>query len=129
MIKATLPLPLFRFLVVGGGATCLNYSVYLTLYHVLGVHYEFAFASGFITGIAFGYLFNRKWTFQVTSNKHSKDLWRYICVYVLSFGIGLAVLKIAVQLMTIDPSLANFFSICLTTCINYTGIRVLVFRQ
>ena len=120
--------PLFKFLVVGFGATFVNYSVYWGLYIFLMVKYEFAYVIGFLTGVAFGYLFNRTWSFKVMTSSHRHELWRYVCVYCVSLLLGLAVLEIAVQLIGFDPLLANFITIGVTTIVNYTGVRYWVFR-
>ena len=121
--------PLAKFLLIGGGATLFNYCVFLFLYSNFAVRYEFAFITGFLAGVGFGYLFNFSWTFRDSSTSHKYNFWRYFCVYLASLGIGLASLQLAVQLGNFDPRLANFFSIGLTTCINYTGLRNWVFKQ
>jgi putative flippase GtrA len=129
VVKAVPQNPLLRFLIVGGASTCVNYGIYLLLYLVVLLRYEYAFIMGFLSGVAFGYLLNRSWTFQVRSGDHKRDVWRYFIVYTASLLVGLVCMRLAVEVLDVDPRVANLCIILVTTYTNYIGIRFWVFRK
>jgi putative flippase GtrA len=118
-----------RFLIVGALSTCINYGIYMLVYLVLKMSYEWAFVIGFLSGIASGYFLNRAWAFQVKSTDHQRNIWKYLTVYTTTLLIGLTFFKWAVKGFGVDPIVANFGIILITTCINYAGTRFWVFRQ
>lgn len=120
--------PFFRFLVVGGASTVLNYTVYFILFSIFGMKYPIAFSIGFMSGVVFGYVLNKQWSFGLREASTPLVVLKYVLVYVLSLGLGLAVIRILVVNGGLDPLLANFFTILVTTCTNFVGARYLVFK-
>ncbi|MGK9041949.1 GtrA family protein [Rhizobium sp. SA279] len=120
--------PVFKFLIVGGISTLVNYSVYALLFTVFGYTYSIAFVAGFLSGVAFGYYFNKRWAFGKQEASSIRLLLSYFVVYALSMIAGILVLKFLVTGMQVHPLIANFFTIVLTTCTNFVGLRYLVFR-
>ena len=118
-----------RFLIVGVASTCVNYGTYLLTYLVLMMDYDLAFIIGFVSGVAFGYLLNRAWTFQVRSGAHRRYVWRYLAVYITSLLIGLILIRWSVNGLGVDPIIANLCTILVTTCINYVGTKFWVFYR
>lgn len=94
----------------------------------MGLGYSVAFALGFISGLVFGYLLNKVWTFQFHDDSTLSMISKYATVYIVSLGLGLAFMRHLVEVFGLNPLAANFFVICLTTCTNFLGIRFLVFR-
>lgn len=118
----------FRYLAVGGLATALNYFIFYVLLHFFDVNYLISSASGFIISVMAGYLFNKKWTF----NDNNKDLLivlKYFGMYGFSLLLSLFLLKISVEVFLFSPELGNIFSIVVTTCVNFMGLKYLVFKK
>ncbi len=120
--------PVFKFLIVGGVSTLVNYSVYVLLFTVFGYPYSIAFVAGFLSGVAFGYYFNKKWAFGKQEASSLRLVLSYLLVYALSLVVGILFLRFLVLGMYVHPLIANFFTIVLTTCTNFAGLRYLVFR-
>jgi putative flippase GtrA len=121
--------PLFRFLIVGGASTIINYSAYFFLYSAIGVSYSLAFAVGFLVGVAFGYVLNKRWTFGMKEVSTPSIVMKYVAVYGISLALGLLFIQFLVEIATIPPLPANFCTILLTTCTNFVGTRYLVFKS
>jgi len=121
-IRHTLP----RFLAVGVASTVVNYAAYWLLLGT-GLRYEAAFIAGFLVGVAVGYTLNRHWTY--AGQGGTGVFGRYLGVYAVSLVAGTAFLRWLVEAMGIDPRLANFHVIVLTTGVNYLGTRLWVFRK
>lgn len=120
--------PVIRFLIVGGASTVVNYLIFIGVYSGKIADYMFASAIGFMAGLAFGYFFNKRWTFGVTASSTPGIVARYIAVYMTSLCLGLLAIHLFVDYAGVDPLIANGLSIILTTCTNFIGTRYLVFR-
>lgn len=119
---------LVRFLIVGGFATLINYAVFYVLYRWTRSGDELASAVGFLTGVAVGYGLNKSWAFRHQESTSVTLVGKYLLVYFFSLALSQGLLYALVTLNSIDPLAANIVCIFLTTCTNYSGTRLVVFR-
>lgn len=119
---------LVRFLVVGASSTALNYLVFFILFSFLEFSYLLASALGFIAGVLLGYSLNKFWTFAV--KEHCiKEFLKYLGVYGFSLLLSLVVLAFLVENLSLDARLANIMVIMITTVVNFSGVKLLVFKR
>ncbi|WP_458136524.1 GtrA family protein [Komagataeibacter sp. NFXK3] len=119
---------LFRFLLVGGISTIVNYGVFLILFEKCGHQYQVASVCGFLTGVAVGFPLNKKWTYKVNFNNKSCYFCRYGIIYFIYLLVNLYVLKFSVKSIGMDARIANCISIIVTTIINFIGTKFWAFR-
>jgi putative flippase GtrA len=79
-----------KFLLVGGAATILNYSVFLALYEFFDVHYLISSGTGYISGVVFGFYFNKIFTFESGSDNYYEEGAAYFAIYTASLLMSLA---------------------------------------
>ncbi len=115
-----------RFLLVGCFSTIISYSTFLIFLHIFSLHYLVANVAGFISSIGFSYYCNQRWTFD---SKGSKHFTKYISFYLGSLVLGSILLRIFVEFFGLIPEIANLLAIVITTCVNFLGIKFLVFKK
>ena len=117
-----------RFIIIGSFSTIFNYIVFLAFFST-NFNYLLSSSIGYIAGLILGFMFNKKWTFQLRDHTNSIEIIKYIIVYFLSLVLSLSVLNILVNNMEIDARIANIFAIILTTMTNFLGLKFYVFRK
>ena len=118
----------FKFIVIGLLSTVINYGVFYALYEFFSIYYILSSAIGFITGVFAGYGLNKTWTFGV-KNSRSRYIHKYCIVYIFSLFLGLGFLNFLVTVLDFTAEFANILTIGLTTCTNFMGIKLLVFKK
>lgn len=131
-IRQILELEIFkqlrRFLVIGGIATIISYSVFSFSIRVLSLHYIFANILAFLISITFSYHMNKRWSFEV-AEQQSSHLTQYLTLYLFSLVVGTTILRITIGLLNIIPEIAFIISLCFTTVINFVGTKFFVFKK
>ena len=117
-----------RFLLVGGASTVLNFGSFLVLLNFVNIHYLISSCIGYVIGFAFGYYFNKSWTFELESDSLQIKL-KYLFIYMISLISGLALLNILVVKFLIQIEIANIMFIFYATLSNFFGVKFLVFKK
>ena len=116
----------FGFVLAGGAATLVNYSVFFAL-HILNVQYLIASAIGFLSGIGVSFTINRLYVF--TNRTSSKASFvRYIAAYLVALTAQLFLLETLVQL-GIRPEISNIVAILIVVVVNFFVVRKFVFGK
>jgi putative flippase GtrA len=118
-----------KFIIVGIWSTIVNYGIFYVLLDFVKMNYLLSSAVGFISGVFAGYELNKQWTYGIKEKVRKKVLVNYYFVYILSLILSLIFLKIAVGLIGIDARIANIFAIGITTCTNFLGTKLFVFKK
>jgi len=128
MLNTKLITQIFKFITVGFWSTMINYGIFYILLEFFSIHYLMASAIGFVSGVFAGYGFNRKWTFKVQKEKKYTEIIKYYTVYIVSLILGLFFLTILVDVLGVDPRIANILAVGFTTCTNFIAIKIIVFK-
>ncbi len=94
MIAQVLRNRFVRFLLVGGLNTAFGYGAY-ALFLFLGLHYAAAAAISTIVGILFNF---RTYGVLVFGNRDPSLLWKFLCVYGITYVVSVLCLRVASQL-------------------------------
>lgn len=114
----------FRFLLSGGLNTLATYLLYWALLSVL--HYQVAYAVSFIAGIALSYALNTKFVFKA---KHTaKKAALFPMIYLVTYLIGAATMKVSVSWLHLDPRIAPLVAIAVTLPVTFILSRRLLTR-
>lgn len=118
-----------KFLIVGGTCTLINYAIFYFLFNFFSVQYLLSSAIGYTSGLVIGYYINKFWTYSVDRDSEEKYMFKYLAVYIASLAGSTLFLKLLVDILSLDPRLANIFAIGLSTITNFVGTNFLVFKH
>jgi putative flippase GtrA len=125
VIKKLLNRTEIRFLLVGGFNTVLSYLILLGLDFLLP--YRRAYVISFIIGVTINFFTHKHVTFR-SKGKASKELIKFICVYIVLFFLGLLVLHILIDTLGLSHWLAFGIQTVCGAVLSYFGHKYISFR-
>lgn len=121
----------FRFLLVGGFNTFFGFFIFtgltLTLQAVPHGYMVALVISQIVSNFVAFYL-HRKVTFRV-KGQVAKDFIRFTMINIVSYVINLIVLPLLVTLAHLNPIVAQFLILIVTTVISFVGHKFFSFRR
>lgn len=79
---------IFRFLVVGGSATVIDYGIMVALTELAGMNYLLSSGISFSVSVIYNYILSTKWVF--LSDESRNSVWKFTVFVVLSIiGLGI----------------------------------------
>ncbi|MCF8296007.1 MAG: GtrA family protein [Saprospiraceae bacterium] len=106
-----------------------TFAIYWLLLKVILVHYNIALTVSWAMGVVLTYVINFSWVFKPEEKlEFRKRLWKYVTIYIISYGMNILVLDFLVKSMEYDPLFLQFVIIPLIVLINFTGIKYWVMK-
>jgi putative flippase GtrA len=126
MIKRELAI----FLIVGVSTVLVDFISYRGLIGFQVMEVDMAKAAGFLVGTLFAYFANRFWTFG--HNPHVPgSVWRFSALYASTLGANVLTNALVLKLladMAISIQLAFLLATGVSTCLNFLGMKLFVFK-
>lgn len=122
LLKTFIESEFFRFLVVGGINTAASYVIYVLV--SLVAHYVVAYTISTIAGIVISYVLNAVYVYRTKLSLARAAA--YPVVYVVQYGLGVALLYVLVDRMGISKFIAPLIIVVLTIPITFLLSRYIV---
>lgn len=113
------------FLLAGAANTGLTYLAYLTL--LRWIPYGPAYSISYVAGILLSFALNSQFVFGVRLSL--RKLAVYPLVYLAQFGLGYAVLYLAVDIARLDPRLGPVLVLAVTVPVSFVLTRWVLRRR
>ncbi len=116
-----------KFIIVGIVSTILNYLLFYLLHGWLQVNVLVSSASGYVFGLAAGFILNHFWTYSMEKFYWNKAAG-YLLVYLSSLGVSTLFLWLAVDKAGFNPFFMNVIAIGITTMLNFIGLHFYTYK-
>ena len=120
-MKKFFKFPSFRFLAGGAANTLITYIIYLILLQFIS--YKLSYTVTYIAGIVIGYLINAIWVFQSRPSKKTAIIYPF--VYLTQYLLGIGLLIVLVDYLSMDERFAPILVILVTLPLMYLMTRLL----
>lgn len=118
---------LLKFLVVGVTNTLGGYAFYAALV-ALGVNYAIALTLEYVAGIAYGFVLNKRWTFNAKGGA-AQQAWRYIALYGLIYVLNVSLLMALVEQGGGNPYVSQLLLLGFLTLLSFVVQKRWIFAQ
>jgi len=119
---------LMKFFWVGVAATLVDWGMFATLHRFVGFDYILAVAVSFSCGSIVGFIFNRRWTFEV-KDKALTRLFVYISVALSALFITMWLMSVFIGRWGFNALVARVFVTGIVFIYNFLMHRYLTFRK
>jgi putative flippase GtrA len=127
LVKAHLP-RFSRFAAVGATTAAIYFSLFALLHDVFAVPYGIAVTCGYAAGVVFHFCANRNLTFRDSQGYIPSQLGKYAVVAAINYVITIAVVGLAVEVLSLSPHWGVVAAVVLTTLAGYALFGSWVFR-
>lgn len=116
-----------RYLIVGGGAVCIDYLSYFAMMRFISAPPSYAKGISYIFGAIFAFIMNKVWTFESDVPTH-KAFGKFTVLYLSTFSANVAINGLVLWLLA-SKNLAFILATSTSIVLNYIGQKFWVFRR
>ena len=107
-----------KYSFVGIFNTIIGLGTILFLYNILNLSYIISNIIGYALGLISSFILNKRWTF-ASKNHYSKEILPFLSVFIISYIVNLLSVIVAVEVITVDPNIAQVIGTLTYTIINF----------
>ena len=116
----------YRFLIVGGGCTFIDFAIYFSILNQLGPFCSKGISMSVSTVVNF--ILNKFWSFSAGKNREFMEGVRYVCTQVINISFNIMV-NAFVLYITGEKIIAFIFATGMAMIVNYMLQRFWVFKR
>ena len=116
---------IFKFVIVGGTATVLDWILYYILYNYLKINPLIANIISFSISTVYNYWASTKWVFEVNKDKSSKRLFiEFVLFSVIGLGLTELLLWIGIDLLSMNAMLIKIIATIIVMIFNFITRKI-----
>lgn len=123
-----LGIQIFRYLLVGGIATIIDWSVFFSLTE-LGLYYLFALWISFILATTVHFILSKYFTFKCNSSKIKTQAATHFAVSLITLFLSTGLMYIFVDVFWFVPMYSKIVTTLLLTVVNYSLHKFITFGR
>jgi len=117
-----------KFSMIGVANTVIHFGVFYLFYALLGFYHLMASGLGFCLAVINSYLMNKAWTFKTSGTSLRSEFMRFFIVSLLALLLNLLSMALMVEILMMNPLLAQLLTIIITLMVNFSGNKYWSFR-
>ncbi|MET1002510.1 MAG: GtrA family protein [Acidimicrobiia bacterium] len=121
-----------RFVIVGGINTVLGYGLFVLFEFTIGdtIGYLGSLYASYVLAIVVAFALHRRFTFRVSGTGNVViDFLRFASVHVVALVINTVALPLLVEIVGLEPLVAQAIVVVVTTLVSYFGHKLFSFRR
>ena len=123
--KNKLLIQIFKFVIVGGTATVLDWILYYILYNYLKINPLIANIISFSISTVYNYWASIKWVFEVNKDKSSKRLFiEFVLFSAIALGLTELLLWIGIDLLSMNAMLIKIIATIIVMIFNFITRKI-----
>lgn len=116
---------IFKFVIVGGTATVLDWILYYILYNYLKINPLIANIISFSISTVYNYWASTKWVFEVNKDKSSKRLFiEFVLFSVIGLGLTELLLWIGIDVLSMNAMLTKIIATIIVMIFNFITRKI-----
>ena len=116
---------IFKFLIVGGIATIIDWILYYLLYNCLNINPLVANIISFSISTIYNYWASTKWVFEVNQNKGRKRLFiEFVSLSLIGLGLTELLLWIGIKVLMINAMLIKIIATIIVMIFNFITRKI-----
>lgn len=116
---------IFKFIIVGGTATVLDWILYYILYNYLKINPLIANIISFSISTAYNYWASVKWVFDVNKDKGKKRLFiEFVLFSVIGLGLTELLLWIGIDVLSMNAMLIKIIATIIVMIFNFITRKI-----
>ena len=116
------------YLVFGVLTTVINIISFFLLSDILKINWMISNVAAWIISVLFAYFTNKKYVFESKNKNVIKEFTSFIVCRVLSLGIDMAVMKLLIDVLSINKLFSKIVSNVIVIIANYIFSKFLIFK-
>lgn len=117
-----------RFLIIGGIATIIDWSIFYLLSIKLGIYYQIALTISFMFALLFNFTLSKLFTFRNKSKNHLKQYGVYFFVSLVSLLLSMSIMYMFVDILVIDKMVSKVITTGIMLFVNYFSHKNISFK-
>ena len=125
----TLPQAFAKYVLAGGAAFCVDYTLIFLCHTLLGMYYLAAAGIGFCSGVICTYLCCNYWVFSHRKMKEQKvrEFWIFVFIGLIGLALTLLFMGFFVDVMEIPPYISKLPTTGLVLLWNFTARKIVLY--